>query len=72
MPLSDFVPRGFGIVHHSIATLYHQVPNANTVSRIAYFASLYVVEAGGLTHQGVVFLAAILTFFEAGAALYGF
>ena len=29
MPLSNFVPRGFGLVHHSIAILYHQVPNPN-------------------------------------------
>jgi hypothetical protein len=27
VPLSRFVPRGFGCVHHSIALLYHQVPN---------------------------------------------
>ena len=27
MPLSNFVPRRFGFVYHSIAILYHQVPN---------------------------------------------
>jgi hypothetical protein len=27
VPLSNFVPRGFGLVHHSIAILNHQVPN---------------------------------------------
>jgi hypothetical protein len=27
VPLSNFVPRGFGFVHHSIALLYHEVPN---------------------------------------------
>ena len=27
VPLSRFVPRGFGFVHHSIAILYHEVPN---------------------------------------------
>ena len=25
VPLSNFVPRGFGFVHHSIAILYHEV-----------------------------------------------
>jgi hypothetical protein len=27
VPLSNFVQRGFGFVHHSIAILYHEVPN---------------------------------------------
>jgi hypothetical protein len=27
VPLSNFAPRGFGFVHHSIAILYHEVPN---------------------------------------------
>jgi hypothetical protein len=27
VPLSNFVPRGFGFVHHSIAILNHEVPN---------------------------------------------
>jgi hypothetical protein len=27
VPLSNFVPRGFGFVRHSIAILYHQAPN---------------------------------------------
>jgi hypothetical protein len=27
VPLSNFVPRRFGFVYHSIAILYHQVPN---------------------------------------------
>jgi hypothetical protein len=27
VPLSNFVPRGFGFVHHSIAILYHEAPN---------------------------------------------
>jgi hypothetical protein len=26
VPLSNFVPRGFGFVHHSIAILYYEVP----------------------------------------------
>jgi hypothetical protein len=29
----NFVPRGFGRVHHSIAILYHQVPNPNMTIR---------------------------------------
>ena len=33
MPLSNFVPRGFGFVHHSIAILYHQVPNLSITIR---------------------------------------
>ena len=33
MPLSNFVPRGFGFIHHSIAILYHQVPNPNITIR---------------------------------------
>ena len=33
MPLSNFVPRGFGFVHHSIAILYHEVPNPNLTIR---------------------------------------
>jgi hypothetical protein len=27
VPLSNFAPRGFGFVHHSIAILYHEMPN---------------------------------------------
>jgi hypothetical protein len=27
VPLSNFVTRGFGFVHHSIAIFYHQVHN---------------------------------------------
>jgi hypothetical protein len=29
VPLSNFVKRGFGFVHHSIAILHHEVPNPN-------------------------------------------
>jgi hypothetical protein len=39
VPLSNSVPRGFGFVHHSIAFLYHQVPNP--ISRFATFSSQY-------------------------------
>jgi hypothetical protein len=33
VPLSNFAPRGFGFVHHSIAILYHEVPNPNITIR---------------------------------------
>jgi hypothetical protein len=33
VPLYNFVPRGFGFVHHSIAILYHAVPNPNLTIR---------------------------------------
>jgi hypothetical protein len=33
VPLSNFAPRGFGFVHHSIALLYHQVPNRSLTIR---------------------------------------
>jgi hypothetical protein len=33
VPLSNFAPRGFGFVHHSIAILYHEVPNPNLTIR---------------------------------------
>jgi hypothetical protein len=33
VPLSNFVLRGFGFIHHSIAILYHQVPNPNITIR---------------------------------------
>jgi hypothetical protein len=38
VPLSRFVPRGFGFVHHSIAILYHQVPNPNLTIRNFFIA----------------------------------
>ena len=47
VPLSNFVPRGFGFVHHSIALLYHAVPNL--ISRFATFSSQY---AGGTVARG--------------------
>jgi hypothetical protein len=46
VPLSNFVPRGFGFVHHS-AILYHEVP----ISRFATFSSLY--ESGARAHSSV-------------------
>jgi hypothetical protein len=33
VPLSNFVPRGFGFVHHSIAILYKEVPNPDLTIR---------------------------------------
>jgi hypothetical protein len=38
VPLSNFVPRGFGFVHHSIAILYHQVPNLKITIRNFFIA----------------------------------
>jgi hypothetical protein len=33
VPLSNFVQRGFGFVHHSIAILCHEVPNLSITIR---------------------------------------
>ena len=38
VPLSNFVPRGFGFVHHSIAILCHEVPNPNLTIRNFFIA----------------------------------
>jgi hypothetical protein len=38
VPLSRFVLRGFGFVHHSIAILYHEVPNPNLTIRNFFIA----------------------------------
>jgi hypothetical protein len=38
VPLSRFVPRGFGFVHHSIAILYHEVRNPNLTIRSCFIA----------------------------------
>jgi hypothetical protein len=38
VPLSNFVPRGFGFVQHSIAILYHEVPNPNFTIRNFFIA----------------------------------
>ena len=43
MPLSRFVLRGFGFVHHSIAILYHEVPNPNLTIRNFFIAVSQVV-----------------------------
>jgi hypothetical protein len=45
VPLSRFVPRGFGFVHHSIAVLYHEVPNPNLTIR-NFFSDVW-----GRTHR---------------------
>jgi hypothetical protein len=39
VPLSNFAPRGFGFVHHSIAIFYHEVPTPNLTIR-NFFSSL--------------------------------
>jgi hypothetical protein len=33
VPLSNFAPRGFGFVHHSMTILYHEVPNPSITIR---------------------------------------
>jgi hypothetical protein len=38
VPLSRFVPRVFGFVHHSIALLYHEVPNLSITVRNFFIA----------------------------------
>jgi hypothetical protein len=38
VPLSTFVPRGFKFVHHSLAILYHEVPNPYLTIRNFYIA----------------------------------
>ena len=38
VPLSRFVPRGFGFVYHSIAILYHEVPNLSVTIRNFFIA----------------------------------
>jgi hypothetical protein len=50
VPLSNIVPRGFGFVHHSIAILYHQVPNPNITIRdflIAIRGAWQLLDPGG-------------------------
>jgi hypothetical protein len=38
VPLSNFEPRGFGFVHHSIAIFYHEVPNPHLTIRNFFIA----------------------------------
>jgi hypothetical protein len=38
VPLFNFEPRGFGFGHHSIAILYHEVPNPNITIRNFFIA----------------------------------
>jgi hypothetical protein len=45
--LSDFAPRGFGFVYHSIAILYHEVPNPNITIRN------FCIAVGDVYHQWV-------------------
>jgi hypothetical protein len=54
VPLSNFVPRGFGFVHHSRAILYHEVPNPNLTIRNFFHRSTPVAAGGELTHTGAV------------------
>jgi hypothetical protein len=52
VPLSKFVPRGFGFVHHSIAILYHQVPNPNLTIRNFLYRCRAVSSLPRGTHLG--------------------
>jgi hypothetical protein len=45
VPLSNFLLRGFGFVHHSRAILYHQVPNPNITIRTFFIAAYRAVPA---------------------------
>jgi hypothetical protein len=38
VPISKFAQRGFGFVHHSMAILYHEVPNPNVTIRNFFIA----------------------------------
>jgi hypothetical protein len=56
VPLSNFAPRGFGFVHHTIAILYHEVPNPNLTIRnffIAVWGPCADAGAGGVGARGV-------------------
>jgi hypothetical protein len=46
VPLSNFVRRGFGFVHHSLAIPYHEVPNPNITIRNFFIA----LRRAGLKH----------------------
>jgi hypothetical protein len=67
VPLSNFVSRGFGFVLHSIAILYHQVPNLSITIR-NFFIAVQVASithlslaGAGLGDAGVVTLATALS-----------
>jgi hypothetical protein len=56
VPLSNFVPRGFGFVHHSIDILYHEVPNPNLTIRNFFIAvetwrGVYLTECASPTQR---------------------
>jgi hypothetical protein len=52
VPLSNFVQRGFGFVHDSIAILYHEVPNLSITIRN------FCIAVGGSDASGEVAAAA--------------
>jgi hypothetical protein len=51
VPLSNFVPRGFGFVHPSIAILYHEVPNPNLTIR-NFSIAVFQVDRGAERIKG--------------------
>jgi hypothetical protein len=57
VPLYNCVPRDFGFVHHSIAILYHEVPNPNLTIRNFFIAVTHPrtpppIQSGRVQHQG--------------------
>jgi hypothetical protein len=46
------VPRGFGFVHHSIAILYHEVPNPNITIRNFFIAVCRQATSGAVRSTG--------------------
>jgi hypothetical protein len=53
VPLYNFVPRGFGFVHHSIAILDHEVPNPHLTIRHFFHCRTAVPHTiRGLTRSG--------------------
>jgi hypothetical protein len=52
VPLSNFVQRGFGFVHHSIAILYHEVPNPNITIRNFLIAVSRMMRGAVLSRSG--------------------
>jgi hypothetical protein len=53
VPLSNFVPRGFGFIHHSIAILYRAVPNPDLTIRDFFHRRFQgeLFERGGAASQ---------------------
>jgi hypothetical protein len=70
VPLFNFAPRGFGFVHHSIAILYHEVPNPNLTIRNFFYRSTADEEDGEELAEALELAAAAVTSYLV-AALQG-